>query len=311
VSRSQNPVLVQSGTLWETIQAVSKDLQGAGIEHFRLEAERLIAYALEMSRVDLFMDRERRLGSDDEERIRSLIDRRMQGEPLQYITGLAEFMSLPFAVDPRVLIPRPETETLVEAVVGRFSRKDPVVLCDIGVGSGAVAVSLARNLPESVVLGVDVSQSALDLAGENAVRNDVVGRVVFRRADVRIEPFDGWELAPFDAVVSNPPYVSQEEWGKLPVEIREHEPRVALCDEGDGLTFFRLIARKSGGVLKPGGWLFLETGDSQGRKVMAILEESGYEGLEILPDLGGIGRVVKGQKGISLTERRNHSRETS
>jgi release factor glutamine methyltransferase len=268
-------------------------LDRRGVESPRLNAERLLASVLHVGRTDLYLRFDQPLLPAEREAYKSMLVRRAAHEPLQYILGETEFMSLPFRVSPKVLIPRPETEILVEGVVGDFRGRGPVRILDVGTGSGAIAVSLAKCLPDAVVDGVDVDSEILDLAKFNAERNGVAKRVRFVAADVVKEGFENCVSPPYDAVVSNPPYVSAREWEDLPKEIRNFEPRRALCDEGDGLTFYRIIAGKAKAVLSKNGSLYFEIGFGQRDQVFGILREKGFRGLESRPDLNGIDRVVK------------------
>jgi release factor glutamine methyltransferase len=266
-----------------------------GIENPRLNAERLLAFVLKSDRVGLYLQFDKPLGAGERESFKALLKRRAGHEPLQYILGECEFMSLPFRVTPDVLIPRPETEILVEKILESFGAAGPVRILDIGTGSGCIAVSLAKRLPESLVDAVDVDPSALDLARTNAERNGVAERARFIEADIRAGDFVQSVHAPYDAVVSNPPYVSLPDWASLPKDVRDFEPRAALCDEADGLSFYRVIAMKAKALLQPGGNLFLEIGFGQKEAVAAILQSSGYVNVITFPDLNGIDRVVQAQ----------------
>jgi release factor glutamine methyltransferase len=270
-------------------------LSRAGIENPRLNAERLLASVLKLDRVGLYLQFDKPLSSAEREPFKALLKRRAAHEPLQYILGETEFMSLHFRVTRDVLIPRPETEILVEKILESCKGGGAVRILDIGTGSGCIAVSLAKMLPESTVDAADVAASALELAQSNAERNGVAGRVHFIEADIRGENFAQSVRFPYDVVVSNPPYVCLSEWPNLPKDVRDFEPRTALCDEGDGLSFYRIIASKAGAILSPGGKLFLEIGFGQKNSVFEILQLAGFSGIEACPDLNGIDRVVKAE----------------
>jgi release factor glutamine methyltransferase len=267
----------------------------SGIENPRLNAERLLASVLKLDRVGLYLQFDKPLSSLERESFKALLKRRAVHEPLQYILGETEFMSFPFSVTRDVLIPRPETEILVERAVESCKSLGPVRILDIGTGSGCIAVSLAKMLPESAVDTADVASSALQLAKSNAERNGAGDRVRFIEADMRAGNFVNFVSPPYDAVVSNPPYVSLAEWPNLPKDVRDFEPRTALCDEGDGLSFYRIIASKARTILSPGGKLFLEIGFGQKDSVLEILQSAGFTGIEAYPDLNGIDRVVKAE----------------
>lgn len=269
-------------------------LEEKGIENPRLNAEQLLGRTLGLSRMDLYLRFEQPLHPQEREAYKTLLRRRAAHEPLQYILGETEFFSLSFRITPHVLIPRPETETLVERVMDAMKDEERIRILDIGVGSGNIAVSLARNLGQVDVVGADISDEVLTVARENAERNGVGEKIRFLLADVGNNDFCRIVGPPFDAVVSNPPYVSREAWNRLPEEIRGHEPRTALCDDGDGLVFFRVIVPKGRQLLKRGGVLFLEVGDEQSEDVEHILKDAGYGDVAAFPDLNGIQRVVRG-----------------
>ncbi len=284
--------------IWKLIDVLKEAalfLGRSGVENPRLNAERLLASVLRSDRVGLYLQFDKPLSAAERESFKALLRRRAGHEPLQYILGETEFMSLPFFVKRDVLIPRPETEILVEKVLESCKGRGPVRILDIGTGSGCIAVSLAKMLPGSPVDAVDAAPSALGLAESNAERNGVADRVRFFGADVRGEEFIRAVRPPYDIVVSNPPYVSLAEWPGLPKDVREFEPRTALCDEGDGLSFYRVIAHKAKALLSPGGKLFLEIGFGQKDSVFEILRSAGFTNIEAYPDLNGIDRVVKAE----------------
>jgi release factor glutamine methyltransferase len=270
-------------------------LERHGIESPRLNAERLIASILGTDRVGLYLRFDQPVNEAERGSIRSLLKRRASHEPLQYILGETEFLSLPFSVSSTVLIPRPETELLVEKTIERFRGRGPIRVLDIGTGSGCVAVALARALPEAYVDAVDTEPGALDVARGNAERNGVSGRIRFFKADLLAQDFESAVSPPYAALISNPPYVALREWNSLPPEIRNHEPRKALCDEGDGLTHFRAIASKCGKLLSGSGCVVVEIGYGQGDEVIRLFSEGGLRNSETFMDLNGIPRVVKAE----------------
>jgi release factor glutamine methyltransferase len=291
-------VISTNNTVWKLIDVLKEAalfLGRSGIENPRLNAERLLASVLKSDRMGLYLQFDKPLSTEERGSFKSLLRRRTGHEPLQYIVGETEFMSLPFRVTSDVLIPRPETEILVEKVVESFMNGGPVRILDIGTGSGCIAVSLSKLLPESTIDALDVDPSLMELVKSNAERNGVAERVHFIKADIREEGFLRSVRAPYEAVVSNPPYVSVSEWEKLPRDVREFEPRLALCDEGDGLSFYRIIASKAGSMLAPGGRMFLEIGFGQKEQVLDIIQLEGYSGIEVFPDLNGIDRVMKAE----------------
>ena len=285
------------GAVWRLMDVLKEAalfLETRGVESPRLNAERLLAQVLGIGRVDLYLQFDQPLSPAEREAFKAGLRRRAGGEPLQYILGETEFMSLALAVNPAVLIPRPETEILVEAVLNRFDAATPVRILDIGTGSGAIAVSLAHFLPEAEVTAVDLSKDALEVARHNAARHGVEARIRFMEADLYDPGLAKLAGSPFDAVVSNPPYVALAEWEGLQVEVRDHEPRLALCDEGDGLSAYRALAAQAVPLLKPGAGLWVEVGDSQSGPVSDLFQKAGLKDVTILSDLNAIGRVVHG-----------------
>jgi release factor glutamine methyltransferase len=274
-------------------QSVVK-LKSAGIDRPRTNAELLLGAVLNKSKADLYLNKDRILASDEIEKFNQYIEEKISGKPVQYIIGTVEFFGLEFKVDERVLIPRPETETLVEVVIEQLTNKENPKIVDIGTGSGAIAISLAANLKNPFIFATDVSQDALQVAKENAIKNKVENKIEFLCANL-FEPLKNKNLeGKIDCVVSNPPYVSREELETLPKEIKEYEPIVALQSEKDGLFFHKEIIENSLDFLKKGGLLALETAYDQAEKVADLIRQSGnYNDIRIIKDLGGIDRVVK------------------
>jgi release factor glutamine methyltransferase len=225
-------------------------------------------------------------------RYASLLERRLAGEPIQYITGEAEFYGLPFRVTPDVLIPRPETEHLVETVIALCRGMERPRIVDVGTGSGAIAVGLAHELPQAQVTATDLSDAAIEIAQENAARNGLAGRIRLVQGDL-LGPFAGQQ---FDVVASNPPYVSTADRATLAVEVREHEPAMALFAGADGMTMYRRLIPQAAAVLVTGGHIVLEIGYDQKQAIGNLLAESGYQEVEFVPDLQGIARVAIGRR---------------
>jgi release factor glutamine methyltransferase len=236
----------------------------------------------------LYLQFDRPLSGSERGSVRDLLRRRAEGAPLQYLLGEAEFMSLAFRVNPSVLIPRPETEILVEDVIERLKTAGPVRIIDIGTGSGCIAVSLARHLPDAVVDAVDSEPDALETAGNNAARLGVEGRIRFIRADALDDGLTSKTAPPYGGLVSNPPYVSAAEWERLPIEIRNHEPKQALCDGGDGFGFYPVLAGRASEMLAPGGMVWAEVGAGQAERVQETFGRIGLRDVTALPDLNGI-----------------------
>ena len=261
----------------------------------RSSAEVLLAHVLSQDRLFLYLNYDRPMEAPELSAYRSCIKRRLAGEPSQYITGAQEFWSLPLRVCPDVLIPRPETEILVQAVLD-FVRHDlahvtnPSIL-DLGTGSGAVAIALARELPEAEIAAVDLSMSALQLARENAKYNKVEKQIYFVQSDM----FSGILGIPekFSLVVTNPPYVSHAEFQQLAREIRDYEPHDALDGGPDGLVAVRRVIMEAPAVLARTGGLLLEMGAGQAGSVSALVQESqAYKSFRILKDYSGTDRIL-------------------
>lgn len=269
-----------------------------GIAAARLEAELLLAYVLEQNRVYLYANYDAPSNPSEREAYRNLIKRRAAGEPLAYITGSKEFMSLDYRVSPGVLIPRPETELLVEQVIELVKAREVSAeaanapsarICDVGTGSGAIAVSLAYYLPQSTVYAVDLSAAALDIARNNALSHAV--QVEYFQGDL-LSPFG--EAEPFDFIVANLPYIPEPEYLALERGILEYEPREALVAGGDGLDLYRRLLPQAFDLLAPGGYIIYEIGAGQGPAALRLMER--FAEVELLLDLGGRDRIIKARK---------------
>ncbi|MBN2030118.1 peptide chain release factor N(5)-glutamine methyltransferase [bacterium] len=295
--RYDSMIDVDTKKTWRLIDVLKEAtayLNTKGIENPRLNAERLMSHLLQIERIDLYLRFEQLMNQKERDAYKTILFRRAKHEPLQYVLGETEFMSLHFKLTPAVLIPRPETELLVEQIVACIGDQKGSRVLDIGAGSGNIGVSLAKYLPEVSITAVDTSDEVLTLAEENAEKNGVGDQIQFILANVKQENFVQVVKGPFDIVVSNPPYVSSDDFAQLPGEIREYEPREALCDDRDGLSFYPIIAQKSVALFQSGGRLFFEIGDGQSQPVQSILKEAGYGGIQVFSDLNGIERVVCG-----------------
>jgi len=245
-------------TVRELLRSASMTLQQAGCDAPRLDAELLLAKTLGCGHTWLIAHANDDISPVNQNAYMDLVERRRRREPLAYITGEKEFWSRPFTVTPDVLIPRPETEHLIEAVLGIFPDNDiPYRFCDIGTGSGCIAVTLACEYPQAMIEATDVSHEALHIARQNAKRYGVTSRIEFRKGDMfaSLRKQD----VPFDAIISNPPYVAQNEMHTLEPELH-FEPRHALTDESNGLTYLKHLIKMSTNWLKPDGRLIVETG---------------------------------------------------
>lgn len=272
-------------TLAEVVRAASEYLAEKGVASPRVDAEHLVAKALGLTRLDLYLHHDRPLTVGEVEACRALVRRRGRREPLAYILGEWGFRRLTLSVDRRVLIPRPETEVVVERCLALLDGREEPEALDVGTGSGAIALALADEHPTVRVTAVDASLEALSLAGENARRAGLSGRVRFLRQDL----FSGLPPGPFDLVVSNPPYVEPDELPSLQPEVREWEPQQALV--GPGAT--EAVAAGARQVLRPGGWLVLEVADGRAEEVASLLARLGYQEVRRSLDLAGRERVVE------------------
>ena len=236
----------------------------------------------------------------EKETLERLVKRRISGEPLQYVLGHQEFWSIDFKVDPRVLIPRPETELLVEQsllILSKTSFKTPRFVLEIGTGSGSVAISLAKEVRDIFLVATDISREALMLAKENAKSSGTLHQIQFVHGNL-FDPFRLLrEREPFDLILSNPPYIPCSEIEGLAREVRDYEPIIALNGGEDGLTFYRSIISQAPFYLRKGGWLLLELGQAQGEDVSELIQKRGdFLTPQRLQDLSGIERVLKAQR---------------
>ena len=276
----------------EALRQATTALAAAENESPRLDAEVLLAALLQKERLFLLLHRKDALPPDTERVFWEQIDRRCSGEPVAYIIGRREFMSLSFAVRPGVLIPRPDTETLVEFVLEQCPKDRQAALLDICTGSGAIAVSLAHYLPRARVTAWDISPVCLQTATHNAAANGVADRVTVCVRDALL-PFN--ETACFDVIVSNPPYIPDAVIQMLAPDVRDHEPHLALAGGKDGLVFYRHLVREAPKLLNPGGLLAFEVGHDQAETVTAMLGQTGsFAAVGTRCDLAGVRRVVYG-----------------
>ncbi len=275
-------------TRGEAFRGAVATLAAAGVENSALDAAVLLAHALEEEREKVLLPREEEVPSPAMERYRGLVARRSLRVPVSQLTGNREFFGLPFLVTSEVLTPRPETEHLV---VWALTRKARTVL-DLGTGTGNIAVAVAVRAPRSCVVAVDVCPAALEVARRNAIINGVGDRVTFLCSDL-VSALEG---ARFDLILSNPPYIREDEVDALPPEVRRHEPRSALVAGPEGTEFHRRIVAAAAGMLNPGGALGLEVGAGQAPAVAGLFRRAGFSAVEIIPDLAGIERVVAGTR---------------
>jgi release factor glutamine methyltransferase len=272
-------------TVLEVLQATTAYLKKRNVENPRLNAEHLMAHALRRKRIELYLDFERALTETELAPLRGLVKRRSEGEPLQHLLGTVEFCGLTFLCDKRALVPRPETEQLVELVESRIENRE-LRIADVGTGSGVIALSLAAKIPEAKVLGVDVSEDALALAQENAARLNMSERVQFLKSRLLENVEDA-----FDLIVANLPYVSIQDRHTLSLEVL-HDPEVALFAGAQGDELVRELIDQARVRLRPGGLLALEIGLGQSEALLSALAEKNYRDISSKNDYNGVTRFL-------------------
>ena len=269
-------------------------LKKAGVASPQKETRTLLGHVLGVPPIEVIARSDDEPTDDEKARFRALIKRRFEGEPVAYLTGTRDFYTLAFEVTRAVLIPRPDTETLVLAAIDRLAKVPTPRVLELGTGSGCVAVSLAHEVKAATVIAVDIAPEALAVAARNAARHKVEDRVTFVAGDW-LAAVPAGEL--FDLVLSNPPYIAEPEFAGLDADVRDHEPRLALDGGADGLDFYRRTAEGAGALLKPGGGLLLEVGHTQAAAVNAILAGAGWRVGPTHRDLGRVERVVSATRG--------------
>lgn len=335
--------MTESWTTLKLIQWTAGYFEKFKIPNPRLDAELLLAFVLKCKRIDLYTDHEKKIREKELAHFKELIQRRIKREPLQYIVGETEFYGLTFKVTPEVLIPRPETELLVEEALKTWQRylsEDPrrklsqgrpstafdkgraesagsgepaqgeptagsvegsgdkyrCQVLEIGTGSGCIAITLAKHLPEASIVATDISKEALEIAHQNAIHHKVADRIELIPADIAPWKRFTAEGRQFDLIVSNPPYVPVSIKSNLQPEIQNHEPEVAIFGGPDGLDFFRTILQDAIHFLKPGGHILFEIGDDQNKAVSQLLEKAGFQKITVRIDYQEIDRIIQGKK---------------
>ncbi|MCM3906451.1 MAG: peptide chain release factor N(5)-glutamine methyltransferase [Pyrinomonadaceae bacterium] len=278
----------------EAIREGAQTLSNGGVPDARREAGSLLQHVIDRDRTFIITHAEDLITPEEQQCFRECIARRAEGEPLQYITGRQQFFGLDFEVTRDVLIPRPETELLVETALALIHKGPAPSICDVGTGSGCIAVTLLNENQRATAIGIDLSIEAIQVARRNAERHSVAARVSFLVADCLSAL--GSERAMFDLVVSNPPYVAASAVDGLQREVRDHEPRLALIAGVDGLNIIRRLLRDSGAFVKAGGHLLMEIGFDQGEAVQRLIDRTSWTFLDIHKDLQGIPRIVALQK---------------
>lgn len=288
-------------TLNRVLKEATDTLSANRIKQARLEGVVLLAHVLEMRKEDIITYPDQVLTGSQEEKFSQLIERRCRKEPLAYIVGHREFWSLEFKVNPKVLIPRPETEGVIERLLtlaGAESVGEAIHILDVGTGSGILAIVVALEFPKARVTAVDNSAEALGIARYNALRHQVAERIDFLEMDIMHD----WKLPKnglYDCILSNPPYIPSKALNQLMPDVRDYEPRAALDGGPDGLVCYRSIIAKAFPYLKPGGNLILEIGDDQAGRVKQILQaHGGLDEIETIQDLSGCDRVISARRAL-------------
>jgi release factor glutamine methyltransferase len=281
-------------TVLEAINKSVDFLSKKQIESPRINAELFLASILDCKRLDLYIMYDRPLSEEELNQYREYLKRRSTFEPLQYIIGKVEFYGIQLKITPDVLIPRPETEILVDTVINIFRKNDSVKILDIGSGSGNISIALAANLPNVVLTGIDISKKSISVANENSELLKLNHRISFFQED--IFDFNIEKYAGYDVVISNPPYVSKTDYLELQTEIKDFEPDFAVTDFSDGYTFYKRIIDISKKILKPGGKIFFEIAKGQSEIIKDFLIQDAYKNVFIVKDYQGIERVISGEK---------------
>jgi release factor glutamine methyltransferase len=267
-------------------------LTGKGSEAPRLEAEVLLAHVRGCQRIALYTAFDTPVAEAERGRFRELVKRRGEGEPVAYLVGSREFFSLPFRVTPAVLVPRPETEGLVIRVLDLCRPQAGPRIVDVGTGSGAIAITLAKHLPKASITATDVSSAALAVARDNAARHGVAERIAFLECDLLDHP---QAAGPWDVIVSNPPYVREDEFESLPRDVRLHEPKAALVSGPTGVEIIERLAALAAARLVPGGWLFCEIGPAAAAEAV-LARQTGLTAEPTILDFAGLPRIVQARR---------------
>jgi len=285
-------------TIQKLLNWTTEYLTGKGVDAPRLSAELLLSNVLGLKRIELYTQYNRMVEQEHLARLRELVKRAGQHEPVAYLVGRAEFYSIEFEVTPDCLIPRPETELLVQRSIELLRlRAGPHQVCDLCTGCGVIAVAIAKNVPDAKVIATDLSEAALGVAAKNVRKYGLDERVELLRGDLFEPLIPQLDMAPFDLIVCNPPYVSAAEYEKLEKNVKDYEPRTALYGGEDGLELYRRIAEQVGRFLDSDGALLLEIGYEQGPAVRALLEQTGlFEIIKVDKDLSSHDRIVMAQR---------------
>lgn len=273
----------------DALKTAAEILQNSGIDEPRREAASLLAFTLQKDKTFLIAHNDQVLTENQQNAFSQILERRANREPFQYIVGKQEFFGLDFIVTPDVLIPRPETEMIVEEAIEILKNIEAPTVCEVGIGSGCISISILYNVKAAVAVGLDISEKALQITGKNAEIYNVNQRLALKTSDI----FSALNEEKFDLIVSNPPYISSKDIFALQPEVRDYEPLGALTDGADGFSIIEKIILESPKFLEPNGFLLMEIGFQQSPKVKGLFDEKIWTSTEFLPDLQGIPRTVK------------------
>ncbi|MBN1365573.1 MAG: peptide chain release factor N(5)-glutamine methyltransferase [Syntrophaceae bacterium] len=279
----------------DILHNAANSFETAGIPSARLDAEVLLAFCLKCERLEFFKNTDMTISKRQLAQFRALINRRLRWEPVAYLTGRKDFWTMTLEVNKDVLIPRPDTEIIVEEALDVCSKTNSAEIkkiLDVGTGSGAIAIALAREIALARIVATDISAAALTLAKKNVRALKLENVIDFRRGDL-FEPVEGI----FDVIACNPPYMSENEYKKLPAGVKDYEPAVALLSGKNGTEFCEKLIYQAPGYLKKNGWLLLEIGAKQEKTVRRLMEESGfYDSMKMRRDYSGLPRVMKARR---------------
>jgi release factor glutamine methyltransferase len=279
-------------TVLEAIKLSTGYLEKKQVESSRTNAEILLAEILHCKRIDLYLTFDKPLSETEVQLYRESIKKRASRIPLQYIVGYTDFYGLKLNLNENVLIPRPETELLVEKIINDHKQKERLKILDIGSGSGNISLALARNLLNSSLTGIDINEKALDLGIQNSIQNQIEN-VKFKLFDIMKD--DPETLGKFDVIVSNPPYVSENDYHYLEPELKTYEPKIALTDNSDGTSFYKKIISISKNLLSNSGYLYFELGKGQYQFIYDLMIQENFSNIQIIKDYASIERIICGE----------------
>jgi release factor glutamine methyltransferase len=280
-------------TVLESIKLSTEYLQKKGVDSARANAEILLAEILKCKRLELYLAFDKPLAEHELQNYREFIRKRGLRIPLQYIVGNVEFYGLKLIVNENVLIPRPETELLVEQIINDSDKNSNLRILDIGVGSGNISIAIAKNLQNSKVIGIDISDDAINTAKQNAELNVLQDKIDFKLFDILNDHLD--LIGKFDLIVSNPPYVSKCDFDELDPELKIYEPKIALTDYSDGMTFYKKIISVSKNLLNNNGKLYFEMGKDMHNSISKLMNDGRFINIKITKDYSGIERIICGE----------------